>query len=300
VSSFQTKELRVTFTLGQGGNTFPGTTSNQLVLTGLRTIATISGAFGFLTQLDLEVYGMRSDDMNALSVITGVPGFPTAIGKNQVLLEGNQGSGWFTLFNGLILEGGPEYRQMPEVFYHCQAVPAPYFQGIGTSTPLSYPSGAQVSQVASDIASTMGMNVQNNGVTGSVPKGAYFPGAPLDQLKQLSANSGQFAWTIDPANTNSTTGTLVLMAKNQPRTGGTSLTLSPTSGLIGYPTIESFGIGIVALFDPALLLGAQFAISGSDIPAANGTWMAYQLSYQLEQLAFGGQWFAAMHCMAPG
>lgn len=293
-ASFVTRQLRATFTLGQGGNVFPGTTSNQLVLTGLRMLANITAAFELLTQLDLQVYGMAAQDMNALSVITGVQGYPTAIARNQVLLEGNQGAGWYTLFNGLILEAGPEYRGMPEVFFRCQAIPAPYFQGVGTSTPLSYPNGAQVASVAGTIASSMGMQLQNNGVTASIPAGSYFPGAPLDQLNQLAANSNAFSWTIDASNT------LVLMPKYQPRAGGTVRTLSPDAGLVGYPTIESFGIGIVALFDPSLLVGAQFAISGSAIPAANGTWMAYQAQYELDALTFSGQWMASMHCLQPG
>ena len=292
-SSFGEKKLRVTFTLGQGQNAFAGTGGNQLILTGLRTLATIGGAFNLLTQLDLVIYGMKADDMNALSVIRGVPGFPSSMNQNNVLLEGsvNAGQTWFTLFDGQIVEGGPDYRGMPEVFYHCQAMPSVYFPG---QTPpeqayLSYPAGASVATVASAIATLLGGTLDNNGVTATVPKGTYLHGTALDMLDQLIKKSGNaFTFTIDPDNT------LVIMPPNQPRTGGVQLVLSPASGLVGYPTIEQMGIGIIALFDPAMLLGNPIVVNGSDIPAANGAWLPYDITYQLEQLAFGGQWFAAM------
>jgi hypothetical protein len=298
MSSFQSKQLRVTFTLGNTNATFAGTSSNQLVLTNLRTLALMSGALGFLWQLDLQVYGMRPQDMNALTVIT-VPGQPTAIGKNQVLLEGNQGDGqWYTLFNGIIIEGGPEYRTMPEVFYHCQAVPLAYFAGKAPTSPLSYQAGAQVSQVVSTIGQTLGVaTTQTNGVSGSVATGAYLAGSPIDQLSALKAKSGNaFDWTIDPDNT------LQVIPANPyaPRAGGTQFILSPTTGLVGYPTPEVMGIGVVALFEPALLgLGSQIEIKDSDIPAANGLWMAYSMDLQLEAVRLsGGQWYASMHCIA--
>lgn len=301
MSSFTQKQLRVTFSLGDQTASFPGG-GNQVVLTGLRTVASISGSVGFLSQLDLQVYGMLASDMNALSVIS-VPNQPTAIGKNQVLLEGNQGGPndqWYTIFNGLIIEGGPEYRGMPEVFFHCQAVPIAYFTGKGQTNPLSYQSGAQLSDVLGSISSSMGTGTpQLNGVSGSVPAGSYFPGTPLDQLHALKAKSGNaFDWTIDPSNT-----LVTLPVSNgtpQPRQGGTQLVLTPTSGLVGYPTAEIMGIGVVALFDPALLgLGTQFQIQGSDIPKANGTWLAYSMSLALEALKLGGgQWHASMHCAA--
>jgi hypothetical protein len=290
-TSFTTKQLRVTFTLGAGNNSFQGN-NNQLVLTGLRTIATISGAFSVLTQLDLQVYGMLDTDMNALSVFT-ITGQPTAIGQNFVLLEGNQGNGWFTLFHGLIIEGGPEYRGMPEVFFHCQAIPAPYLLGKGATEVLSYQAGAAVSDVCQSIASSMGCSFQNSGVDATIAAGAYFAGAPLDQLQALHDKAdGSFNWTIDP------TDTLVITPSGAPRDGGTKVVLTPDGGLVGYPTAETFGIGVVALFDPSMLLGTQIQIRDSDIPFANGVWFPYDITYQLESLQFGGQWLASMHLQA--
>jgi hypothetical protein len=302
VTSFTEKQLRTTFTLGDKTATFQGTAANQLVLAGMRTVASLQGALGYLWQMDLQVYGMRQQDMNALSVI-GVLDKPTQIGQNSVLLEGNQGdgSGWFKIFDGIIIEGGPEYRTMPEVYFHCQAVPGAYYAGQQPTAPLSYKGSTSIVTIAGQIASKLGVQLKTNGVSGTLPNGGYFPKTPIDQLDYLKSKSGTFDYTIDPG-----TNTLNLFPVNQqtkqvsPRSDVPVLVISPSTGLIGYPTAEVMGIGVVALFHPTLLnLGTQFHVTDSEIAGANGYWLAYQQSLALEAFKLGGnQWFASMHCLA--
>ncbi|MGH8319794.1 MAG: hypothetical protein ACREUL_17795 [Steroidobacteraceae bacterium] len=46
-------------------------------------------------------------------------------------------------------------------------------------------------------------------------------------------------------------------------------------------------------------LGTTFAISGSEITAANDTWVPYQQTLQLEALKLGSSnWFARMRCIS--
>jgi hypothetical protein len=304
-TSFGAKSLRTTFYLGAGSAASFSSGANQLVLTGLRTLANIQGAFNFLTQLDLQVYGMALEDMNALSAISGWQGYPTAIGKNYVLLEGSQdgGTSWFTLFYGVIVEGGPILEGMPETYFHCQAMPAYYLPG---KQPIaggaSWPSGATHREVASVYTSAMGAGLQLNGVAGTIPKGAYLAGSPIDMAqKHVQLGGGAFSIVFDPIGTptGGISGTLALIPKGGSRSIPSGVTLTPTTGLIGFPTIEALGIGVVAYFNPAMLVGSLFTISDSLITPANGSWIPYQQTLQLESLNLGSSnWFARMQCIA--
>lgn len=303
-TSFQAKSLRVTFYLGAGSAASFSSGANKLVLTGLRTAANIQATLNFVPQLDLEVYGMALEDMEALSAISGWAGYPTAIGKNYVLLEAsvNNGASWFQLFHGIIVEGGPVLQGMPETYFHCQAKPSLYLPG-KQPVPggLSWPNGATHQQVAGAIASAMGAGLQVNGVAGTIPKGAYMAGSPLDMAQkhiQLSGNA--FSMAFDSNGTpGGSTGTLALIQKNGSRSIPSGVTLTPTTGLVGFPTIESFGIGVVCYYNPAILLGSLFAISGSNFRPANGSWIPYQQTIQLDSLNLGSSnWFARMQCSA--
>lgn len=290
MTAFLQKLLRVTFKLTSGNATFANGT-NTLVLTQIRIAANTTGAVQFLTQCDLQLYGMLQQDMNSLSVLRGPVSSPAALSFSTVLLEANAGDGnWVTIFSGNIIEAGPEYRGMPEVFFHCQAITNGYVQGLAPTDALSYPDGAQVHDVAGTIADSMGLILQNHGVSASVQPGSYFPGAPKDQLERLHQNSGQFDWATDPT-------TLAIVPTNQPRTQKAGIVLTPDSGLIGYPTIESLGIGVVALFNPLFLISSQFTIADSDVVGANGDWIPYRVQHQLDSLKFGGQWFTSMQCI---
>lgn len=303
-TSFSAKSLRTTFFLGAGSTATFSSGANQLVLTGLRTVANIQAAVNFLSQLDLQIYGMSLEDMEALSTISGWAGYPTALGKNYVLLEASQdgGESWFTMFYGLILEAGPILEGMPETYFHCQAMPAAYLAGVQpVPGGLSYPNGATVPQVAGAIAGKMSASLELNGVGGNIPKGAYMAGSALDMLKKLPQLAGNtFATTIDSTGSpGGPTGTIALIPKGGSRSIPSGVTLTPQTGLVGYPTIETFGIGVTAYFDPALKLGSVFSISGSSFRPANGSWIPYAQNIQLESLKLGSSnWFARMQCAA--
>jgi len=120
------KQLRVTLTLSpQNSNgVFPGTNSNTLVLTGLRTIASIQTVPGVPTGADVKIFGMRQADMNALTTIFfNASGGPrNVIVYNNIIIEANSGDGWTQGFSGMIVEAQPEYRGAPMVYFNIQAV----------------------------------------------------------------------------------------------------------------------------------------------------------------------------------
>jgi hypothetical protein len=77
--------------------------------------------------------------------------------------------------------------------------------------------------------------------------------------------------------------------------------LSPATGLVGYPTLDSRGyVQVRSVFNPAFRFGGPVRIEGSDLPRANGSWMIGVLSHQLESLDPGGSWFSDLLCYPPG
>ena len=284
-SSFEvTKQLRVTLTLGAPGATFAQTGDNTLILTGMRISASVQVAARFAGQLDLSIYGMRAADMNSLTVLFFGPE-PSIQLNNTVLLEANGGDGWTQVFFGTIFQGVPEYRDMPDVPFHIQGMFG-YFNGNGPVAPLSYPQGVSVAQAVQTVANQMNVQFENNGVTAYLSPGSYFPGSSLDQLRAICHAADVDYYTLQ--------NILVICPKGEPRLTAQSVLLTPETGLIGYPRIEVGGIGFDCYFNPAVTAGGLVQVAGSDIPAANGSWMPYWAVHTLESWARGGQWQSAV------
>jgi hypothetical protein len=285
------KQLRVTLILAQGGNTFSGG-GNTLVLGAAAPMymsASIKAVVRLASELDLRIFGMLQADMNALTVIRwGAAN--NSVSNNIVQVDANGGNGWQQIFSGSIIEATPDYQNAPDVSFHIQAL-AGYYAGITPGTPLSYPNGVAVAAAAQTIANAMGIKLINNGVTATLPAGSYFPGSLWDQFNAVMFASntdfytGPSAITISPA--------------NAPITSAPTVQLSPSTGLIGYPRIEYAGIVFECLYDPSIQQGCRVQISGSQVPAANGTWTAYTLTHELETVKPGGSWFSSVHCLAP-
>jgi hypothetical protein len=71
---------------------------------------------------------------------------------------------------------------------------------------------------------------------------------------------------------------------------------TPASGLVGFPTVQQYGIHCETIFTPALTLGGEIKIDQSIVPSANGTWQPYYVTHELESLMPGGAWFSSMDC----
>lgn len=289
-SSFVEKQLRVTLTLASGQ--FSGTNANTLTLSGLRMSAIIQAVKNFASQMDLNIFGMKQADMNALTVARWGPIGTNAIAlpNNIVILEVNGGIGWTQIFSGNIIEASPEYRLMPDVPFHIQARFG-YYAGNQAGTPLSYPNGVNAADAIQAVATAMGFNFQNNGVSVQLPAGSYWPGSNWDQLNAIATAANIDYYTVNDS--------IVICPKNTPRQNIPIQYITPSTGLIGYPRIETAGIGIDVLFNPSLQAAGLLQISGSDVPAANGTWMPYSLQHSLSSVMPGGPWFSSLHCLPP-
>jgi hypothetical protein len=138
----------------------------------------------------------------------------------------------------------------------------------------------------------------NNGVTSQLSN-PYCAGTIGDQIQKIVESIG-CEFYVD-------NNTLVICNKGQARADVPSFTLTPSSGLIGYPVADARGyLNARALFNPALRFGGPVTIAGSDVvidPSnvtqtlnnrANGNWYVGTIQHTLEAVKFGGAWFTDM------
>jgi hypothetical protein len=287
-TSFVNRLLRATLVLPQGN--FPGTNSNTLVLVGVRMSAKLSCAGNFTNQIELQIYGMRQVDMNAVTVLWGQNGNPSSVVDNAILLlEANDGSGWLQVYEGQIFDAQPDYKSPPDVCLTVTSMQG-YAAQISIAPPSSFAGAVDAATLAQQLAGQMGFAFENNGVNATLHT-PYFAGTAMDQFRDL-AKAAPFDYYFDAQST------LIICPTNQPRQNKSAVVLSPTSGLVGYVSLtRDGGIEFDALFTPAIQLGSAIQIEKSDVPGTNGLWFPKQMTHDLESLRPSGRWFSHIQCL---
>lgn len=286
-TSFTDKQLKFTLILSPENTNavFPMTGSNTLVISNCRAACQIQTVPLVPTRACVKIYGMRQQDMNALTVIF----FNSAqkIVFNSLIIEQNSGQGWTQVFSGMITDAQPRYRSQPNVFFDIQALTG-YQHQIAPVPPISFRGTVPVDTIAKQLASAMDYSYINAGVTANVTNG-YFPGTNMDQLNRLCQMSRtQYVIAGD---------TLYIYPNGQFVPSIPMLQLSPQSGLDGYPELEKFGLVITSLFNPTLAAGGRVQVVGSDVPNANGIWSPFMVDHALEANLPGGQWHTVSQCL---
>lgn len=299
--------MRVTFTLNNSKAVFAGTNKNVLTLTGLRMRAIIKGAgIPAFPEATLKIYGMAQADMNALAVVVvdgGKPGYF----QNSVLIEANSSgtpTGWSTVFAGQIMTAGPDYDAAPNVCLDVSAITGG-FDLLNPAQPTSYPGVATVDSIVSTIAQKLGTAYQNSGVTGTLTK-QYLAGTLTNQLKKVAAAANiDVTWDQNQ--------NLIIISPKGIAANIQRFTLSPSSGLVGYPKVLGNGyIQVRSFYNPAFRTKAPLTIVDSDVvvdtspgfskdlnSAANGDWIIGPLTNTIDQLEPNANWFTDMTCYPP-
>jgi hypothetical protein len=284
MNSFTQKKLRVTLVMGGTNSVFPGTNSNTLVLENMRMSARVQQATRLATNADVRIYGMKSADMNAMSVIWAKP--PVVL-DHYVIVEADDGKGYVQVFKGTITEAQPDYQSAPDVCFVIVAVTG-YTQKISAAEPTSYPADTDVKIVVKNIVERMGFIFVDGGAQATFAKGAYFWGSLWDQLAQACDWAHADFYVQN--------NTVMITKKGLPGKDRTAVVLSPDSGLIGYPQYERSGLHVLALYNSAFTCGVPIEVLGA-VPAANGRWYPYAMTHILESRTPRGQWLTQLQCL---
>jgi hypothetical protein len=303
LNTFTIKDLRFTFILS-GNASFAVTGSNTLTVNGLRaSVAVSSPGFPSFPTADATIYGMLQSDMNALIALA----FDTnVLNRNTMVIEQNSGGGWTTLFAGQILTAFPDYTSVPNVSLRVTGQMFG-FNALEPTAATSYTGDTDVATIVSNIAARMGATFENNGVQQTLSS-PYFPGTLTEQLRAVCDHAGIDCYQ-EPGNAAASAPVIIICPQGQPRPDPAIFSLSPQTGLVGYPVRDSRGfLAVRSIFNPAYRYGGQVNLADSgvaNIPNqnfydANGTWLTSAMTHTLESLTPGGAWFSDLLCYVPG
>jgi len=276
MTSFVERLMNVTFTLKDG--TFAETKTNQVTLSGLRMKASISNAGGVvLGNLNLTVYGMTMAMMNKLVVFS--KDVSTNIGNTVAVTAGDASSGMAQVFYGGITQAHIDYGSAPDVALVLAANSGMPAQ-VTPAAANGYSGSTDVASIIESQAKSIGYGFKNNGVTVKIAS-PYLYGSAIQQIKSIAQAAG-IVYDIEG-------GTVTIWPNGGVR-DTTTLTLSPSTGLVGYPTYTGQAVDVSMLFNPSIKRGRQVVVT-SVVPQACGTWFINDLSHELSAQDPGGSWF---------
>jgi hypothetical protein len=276
--SFTRKRIDATVSLGTGQ--FGETGANTVTLTGLRIKADIQQFGGdAMPQVQLRIFGLPASMINQLTTIGPINSAVQS--KNSVLIAvGDDGLALTTIYSGTIWQAWGDFNQMPDTSLNIAAVGglAAALKPIAAS---SFPGSMDAGTIMQQLATTAGLNFVNSGVSVQLSN-PYFPGTALSQIREC-AQAADINFTID-------VGTLHIWPKTSARTTPSIPVVSPSTGMVGYPTFSSNSLMVTTLFNPSIVIGGVIEVQSSLAPAC-GKWIAVQISHSLESETPDGQWF---------
>ena len=278
------KQLRFVITLGTGK--FGSSNNDTVTLQGFRAIADIDKAGGMMMgTLKAKIYGVKQADMNSITTLQWKP--QTWI-PNTVEVFAIDGTAETLIFAGNIVNAWADYQGMPDVFLHIQAQAA-FFNALKAIPPRSFKGPIDTPSVMAQIAADLGYTFENNGVTTQLTD-LYLPNTGLEQAKDLARAAGCDLYLDDKV--------LAITPPNVPRKALIPV-ISPTSGLIGYPTFDGVGVNFQALFNPGVTFGGSIKLE-TDVQQAAGEWIVTSVAHRLESEKPGGAWYSTIRGNANG
>lgn len=285
MTSFNNKKgLRFIIRLGTGK--FGSSNNNTVTLEGFRASADIDKAGGMMMgTLKAKIYGVTQADMNSITTLQWKP--QTWI-PNTIEVFAIDGAAETLIFAGNIVNAWADYQGMPDVFLHIQAQAA-FFNALKAIPPRSFKGPADVASVMGQIAADLGYTFENNGVTTQL-NDLYLPNTGLEQAKDLARAAGCDLYLDDKI--------LAITPPNVPRKTMVPL-ISPSSGLIGYPTFDGVGVNFQVMFNPGVTFGGKIKLE-TDVKQAAGEWVVTSVAHQLESEKPGGAWRSTIRGNANG
>lgn len=246
----------------------------------------------FTNSAQITIYGMNKSDIAALSTLGF---FPLKYQLNQVeLFAQYEGDPSGLCFTGFIVKAWADYSDPSRpMHFECQTT---YQDAINNADPINLKGPSNVIDLVQNLASKLGISVQNNGVAGVI-NNPILTGSYIDQLKQLSKQFN-INCVID-------NGRLKIAPKTTSFTNEI-LYINSDSGLISYPTIDAWGVKFRIRYNPVLQIGQYIALQTSipipnapnqpTVPSsrANGNWFVYDMQSSLNNRH--ENWYTDLRC----
>jgi hypothetical protein len=283
--SFLRRKINLTFRLGRDTNgvqyTFTEGDFDTVTVEGLRIQATIANAGPpSMGQASIVVHGLTSSLQNQLSSVTRLNDGQIATRFAQMVVEAGDDTGMSTIFQGQVSLAQIDASGAPDIRLNV-AAHAGLYEAVKTAAPMSFPGVADVATIMQNLATQNGYAFENSGVKTQLWT-PYFHGSPRQQMEACAA-AANINWALD-------SGTLAIWPKGASRNAELPL-ISTSTGMIGYPSNQGLGgsITVKTLFNPQLIIGRPCQVQSS-LPFANGNFVMFQVSHDLESETPNGLW----------
>lgn len=295
--SFTQKLIEIDITLGPTpGVNQPRQFSNgqnTVTLKGFRTSVRVQNSGTPKgTTAQIAVYGLTPNLMDELSTL-GLAF--QLVPQNVVTVRvGDVVSGVSTIvYIGTIWSATADFNQSPNVAFNFECVSG-LTNAVSLAKPSSFPQATDVGTIMSGLASKMGLGFENNGVSITLPP-SYYAGSYRDQALKVAQDAG-IQVNPDAIGVGNQL-VLAIWPKGGARSGAVPL-VSPSTGMINYPSYTAYGILVKTIFNPNIGFGGQINVESS-LPRATGTWVVLRLDHALDSLLPSGSWESSAWCFNP-
>lgn len=271
---YSVKQIEVHIALAVG--TFGGR-GTEKIISGLPISVDISKPGGAdKSSARITIGGMSYSDMEQLTTLSFRP---LRSARNAISIYAGDSSGMAMVFSGEISSAFADFNRAPDVVFNIEALSG-YYPALMATGPSAVRDQISAADFIAQQAHAAGYEFENHGVTTTI-RDCIFSGSPVQQARMCAAQIGATLLIDD--------NSFVLMPPGRTR-GGSTVVLSPSSGLLGYPAFNADGIEVIAIFNPAFSLGGTIEVD-SVVPRASGLWQIVRLDHKLSANTPGnGTW----------
>jgi hypothetical protein len=241
------------------------------------------GAEGFGT-MEMAIYGLPKSTMNTMTTLSWYQNYTT---NNTIDVQaGDDETGLSQVYHGTIQMAWIDAQSMPKVCFRIQAMTGADDKN-KQAEPTSVKGSAKATDLLGQIAGKLGLTPLFAGIEGMVLKNVYVARSAVEQFTEIARSIGAQHFIDDKS--------MVVTAPKSVRPDDTSPTISPTTGMVGYPGFNQNGIVVKTYFNPSIKVGGTITVQ-SELTPANGKWTVNNLVHELECEVPQGLWFTTCNC----
>lgn len=271
---------------------------DTVVYEGFRSSVQIQAPGGWqYSTAKASIKGMALDVMQRLTIINYTN---TELQRNEITIEATGLDGEYSvLFVGTINNAYVDYMGAPDVAFNIEAIQLLFDANIADK-PTSWPGVNKVSEIATFLAGKFGYRLENNGVISTVTD-QILTGSYHNQLVHLCEKIARCQHWIDARS-----GTVSIAPMGSPL-DLPEVSISPETGLVGWPTPNHLGVDVVCLYNPEIRHGAPIKLTTSVAVSGQSTAIpeGQTQTQQGQQISLSGKWYVngiatILDCETPG
>jgi hypothetical protein len=187
--------------------------------------------------------------------------------KSVQVWAGRVSTGMFLRYQGDIVSAIS--TQPPDIITNIRSRTMQFFKS--NLVAQSYAATAPLSQISSDIAKQMGLNLQFEATDRNIANYAY-TGSVQGQVQKLQSLGAIDAYVDD--------NTLVCKDKGIALTNSVHV-LSEDTGMIGQVELTEYGIRVKCLLSQGVVLGGTLSLQSVQNPSLNGNYTIYRTGFEI-------------------